>query len=417
VIDPALSIGERYEVGPVIGLGGMSEVRSGRDLRLDRPVAIKVLRRELSDRPDVRQRFESEARLAARLSHPNVVAVYDSGETAGVPYIIMERLPGPTLYDRFAQGPMATAEARDLAAQVLAALAAAHAAGVLHRDIKPGNILCGAEPGVWKVGDFGIAKALEVGSADHTATGLLMGTPAYLAPERFLGDPATVAADLYALAVVLYEALTGRKPFQSERIDGWVPVIEGTRPPPVRSLRPDADEALAAAIERSLARDPDRRFASAAEMAAAITAPAVATAVVAESDDPAAGPYGPPVGAATRIIRQPPAAPTSVLPRSARVRALVRHRRLPARMWVLGATIVVLILLAALAVTGHGGGSHAPASGSPTTATTVAAPAAGGGAGGGTGTSAGSGAGAGQSGSLPPGLARALDGLQKQVKR
>ena len=275
MIEPAVILADRYELGPVIGRGGMAEVRTGRDTRLERPVAVKLLRPELAHQREVRARFESEARLAARLSHPNVVAVYDSGEAQGVPFIVMERLSGDTLHDRLAAGPMRPEEVTDMAIQVLGALETAHAAGVLHRDIKPGNILAGAGS-QWKIGDFGIAKALEAdssdGAPDMTATGLLIGTPAYLAPERFFGAPATVASDLYSLAVVLYEAVAGAKPFRTTRPDAWASLVAGTEPPPLSRIRPGGDPALGAVIMRGMAKDPAQRYPSAGAMAAAVGA-------------------------------------------------------------------------------------------------------------------------------------------------
>jgi serine/threonine-protein kinase len=269
---------DRYEIGPVIGRGGMAEVRAGRDTRLDRPVAVKIMRSELSYQRLVRDRFESEARLAARLNHPSVVAVFDSGEAAGAPYIVMERLPGETLRDRLAKGPMSEAEVRQLAVEVLAALETAHAAGVLHRDIKPANILVSGG-GHWKVTDFGIAKALEVSSGDATATGLVLGTPAYLAPERLVGEPATVASDVYSLGVVLYEALAGRRPFGTGSGDAWPGVLAGAPLVPLSKARPGIDPVLAAAVARTLAADPTARFWSAAEMAAALSRAAPVDAV------------------------------------------------------------------------------------------------------------------------------------------
>ena len=155
--EQAALIAGRYQCGPVIGRGGMAEVWAGRDLRLDRPVAIKVLRAEMDHQPEVRRRFEAEARMAAQLVHPNVVTVFDSGEDRSRPFIVMERLSGWTLRDQLDRGRLPIAAVRTLAEQILAALAAAHAAGILHRDIKPGNILVGPD-GQWKVGDFGIAK-------------------------------------------------------------------------------------------------------------------------------------------------------------------------------------------------------------------------------------------------------------------
>ena len=154
----------------------MAEVYEGHDERLDRAVAVKVLRPEMAADTGVRERFEAEARSAARLSHPNVVAVFDTGEDEGTPYLVMERLPGETLADRMAAGPVDQAWLRRVAGDVLGALGAAHAAGLVHRDVKPGNILLAAD-GSAKVADFGIAKSLEL-AGDLTGTGLLVGTPA-----------------------------------------------------------------------------------------------------------------------------------------------------------------------------------------------------------------------------------------------
>src|SRR4051812_12720307 len=160
----------------------MADVYDAFDERLSRPVAVKMLREDVVARhPEVRARFEAEARSAARLGHPNVVAVYDTGEDGGIPYIVMERLPGQTLAERLADGPVDLEWLRRVAGDVLGALAAAHAAGIVHRDIKPGNILI-AENGCAKVADFGIAKSLEAAGPDLTGTNLLVGTPAYMAP-------------------------------------------------------------------------------------------------------------------------------------------------------------------------------------------------------------------------------------------
>jgi serine/threonine protein kinase len=280
-------IGGRYQCGPVIGRGGVAEVCAGRDTRLDRPVAIKFLRSEMDGHPAVRRRFEAEARLAARLIHPNVVTVFDSGEHATRPFIVMERLPGWTLRHQLDRGPMTVPAVRTLAGDVLGALAAAHAAGIVHRDIKPGNILLGPD-GEWKVADFGIAKIAEVATSDDTATGLVIGTPAYLAPERFFGANATVEADLYALGAVLYEALTGRKPIQAPHQGAWATIAASTPPAPLKVVRPEVDTAMADAIDRCLKKDPAERFRSATEMTAALssTSPEVAGPAVATATSP-----------------------------------------------------------------------------------------------------------------------------------
>lgn len=262
-------LGGRYRLGAVLGRGGMADVYDAVDERLGRPVAVKVLRPEMAAQPDVRRRFEAEARAAARLHHPNAVAVFDTGIDGSVPWLVMERLPGETLADRMRRdGPLGAEWVRRMAGDVLGALVAAHAAGLVHRDIKPGNILIG-DDGCAKLADFGIAKSLEVAD-DHTLTGQLIGTPAYLAPERIDGEPATVQADLYALGVVLYEALSGQRPF-----DGSTPMtiayaVQHADVPPLPTVRPDLPPSLVDAVGRAMVRDPERRFATAADMARAL---------------------------------------------------------------------------------------------------------------------------------------------------
>ena len=262
-------IAGRYQLRELIGRGGMGEVHAGWDRRLERPVAIKTLRADVAAQPSARRRFESEARSAARLVHPNVVAVYDSGEDHGIPFMVMELLPASSLKEVMAKGPMDVPSVRSLAAQVLGALGAAHAAGIVHRDIKPANILMAGD-GHWKVGDFGIAKSVQVHGGDETMTGMVLGTPAYLAPERLFGSEATPGGDLYSLGVILYEALAARRPFQADTPEGWAAVISAHALQPLRELRPDLPPAVASAIDRSIARDPASRFSSASEMADAM---------------------------------------------------------------------------------------------------------------------------------------------------
>lgn len=225
----------------------MGEVWAGEDQRLGRPVAVKVLRADLAAHAEIRARFEAEARAAARLSHPHAVGVYDSGEDDGRAYIVMECLPGTTLADELASGPLAPEEVRRMALQVLDALGEAHRVGLLHRDIKPGNILRAAN-GSWKLADFGIAKGLEP-APDLTSTGLLVGTPAYLAPERIDGQAATPATDLYSLGVVLFEALTGQRPFEGRDAFSLAAAIKSAPLPPVASLRPQVPAPLAAVVQ------------------------------------------------------------------------------------------------------------------------------------------------------------------------
>ncbi|MDQ2729908.1 MAG: serine/threonine protein kinase, partial [Actinomycetota bacterium] len=265
---PRPLIAGRYRLGTRLGRGGMAEVLDAFDERLERPVAVKVLRPEVAADAGMRRRFEAEARSAARFSHPSVVSVYDSGEHAGRAFLVMERLPGETLADRIRQGPVDQAWLRAVAFDVLAALAAAHDIGLLHRDIKPGNVLITEEDRA-KVADFGIAKMMVgQGSADgdETAVGLVLGTPAYLAPERLAGQPASVATDLFALGVVLYEAATGRKPLPGA-FDATVAgtgTAGGSGAEAVPVIEPD----LARVIRRAMAPRPEDRYPSADAMAA-----------------------------------------------------------------------------------------------------------------------------------------------------
>jgi serine/threonine protein kinase len=315
-------LGGRYELRGVLGRGGMAEVRDGWDIRLDRPVAVKLLYPVFTTQSHNRMRFEVEARAAAALNHPHIVSVHDSGEHAGTPYIVMERLSGQTLADVIARGPLPQPQLRSILDDVLSALAAAHAAGILHRDIKPANILFSAL-GDTKVADFGIAKS--AGTA-HTLTGQIVGTMAYLSADRIAGRPASVADDLYAVGVVGYEALAGRRAFPQENLVELARAVADVTPPPVAVLRPDVDPALAAVIERAMAREPHRRFGSANEMRAAL-----------------AGRIGPPVDLRppTRVLAAPLPDPTTMV-----VPPRIRRKR---SRWVLLAAVVIAVLVAAIA--------------------------------------------------------------------
>lgn len=262
------ALADRYELRGVLGRGGMAEVRDGWDTRLSRPVAIKLLYPALAADEFTRRRFEDEARAAAALNHPNIVAVHDSGDDHGTPYIVMERLPGPTLAEEIAAGPLSPDRARWVLADLLGALTAAHSAGILHRDIKPGNVLI-ATSGIAKLADFGIAKT--AGTA-HTHAGTVFGTPDYLSPQRITGQPASASDDLYAVGVIGYEALTGRRPFDRGDPIATMRAVVDEAPMPIPMLRPDADPALVHVLERAMARDPAYRFADAAEMRLALRA-------------------------------------------------------------------------------------------------------------------------------------------------
>ena len=279
----------RYRIEDLIGQGGMAEVYRGRDERLARPVALKVLRPRFAHDPELRQRFEEEAKAAAHVSSPQVVAVYDAGEDGSKSFIVMELVAGETLHEIISRGPLSSPAARSIGAQVLAALSAAHAKGVLHRDIKPANILITSE-GAVKVADFGIAKAIHPspGSEQHTMD-VILGTPSYLAPERAQGLPATVASDLWSVGVLLYESLTGAKPFQGENAVAVSLAASQGRYLPLTELRPDLDPNLAAVVSRALSPVPADRFTSADEMERALgPAPPGAAAAVLLDDTAAA---------------------------------------------------------------------------------------------------------------------------------
>jgi serine/threonine-protein kinase len=296
----------------------MGEVWAAEDLLLDRPVAVKLLGGALAGDGRAAERLRREARAAARLGHPGIARVLDLGEQDGRPYLVMELLQGESLAARLARaGPLAPAAAASVVAAIADALEAAHRAGVVHRDIKPGNVFLTAA-GEVKVLDFGIASA--AGEAALT-TGDLLGTPAYLAPERVLGERATPAADVYALGVLLYELLAGRRPFEADSDIELAMAHVNAQPTPLGLVAPSAPPSLVAACAAAMAKDPAARVPSAAAFADLLRAPAVGPTTF---PGPAAGSpalrSGPPRAAGT---------PPRTWPRPA-LRPLPRGRR-PAR--------------------------------------------------------------------------------------
>jgi eukaryotic-like serine/threonine-protein kinase len=258
---------DRYELGPVVGAGGSAKVYAGRDLLLDRRVAVKVLddQRAVTADPAARTRFLQEAQSAARFVHPHAVAVYDAGHDDGCLFIVMELIDGPTLAEHIARrAPLPEVDVMRIGTQLLEVLGAAHAVGLVHRDVKPANVLLD-DAGNAHLADFGIAKRFDELSDSMTADGMVIGTPNYLAPEQAAGHAVTPAADLYAVGVVLHEMSTGIRP----------PV--GSVDP--RVLRPDLSEAIATTVVRSLATDPMHRFESAESMAAALRGRSIPTMV------------------------------------------------------------------------------------------------------------------------------------------
>jgi serine/threonine-protein kinase len=254
----------RYVVERTLGRGGMATVYLARDTALERHVAIKVLADELADDADAKARFLREARLAARLVHPAVVRVYDVGTGDAGPYIVMEHVAGPTLAAELARrGRLPAATVAALGVELSAALEAAHAAGLVHRDVKPQNVLLTADGDV-KLADFGIARAVD--STVLTAHGAVLGTLAYLAPEQARGEHVGAAADLYAVGVVLYEALTGRRPHEGASAAEIVARRERAVPAPPSMYVPDVPRDLERAILRCLAPRPAARPQSAAAL-------------------------------------------------------------------------------------------------------------------------------------------------------
>ncbi len=280
-------LAERYELGDELGSGGMARVIRAYDRTLARRVAVKLLHAGTISQTGMRNRFLSEARAAASFSHPHAVAVYDTGQDNGTPFIVMELVEGCSLADVLAdRGSLPQAEAVAVASQVLSALGSAHKRGLVHRDVKPGNVLlpgcevpreASGEPPA-KLADFGIAKVLEEAGGALTATGQVLGTPKYVAPEQVMGGAATPRSDVYSLGVMLYEMLAGRPPFEAETaIALALAHREDTVPRIDRRVR-KLDPGLAAIVHRALEKDPDRRYTDASEMRQALMDPRRAAA-------------------------------------------------------------------------------------------------------------------------------------------
>jgi eukaryotic-like serine/threonine-protein kinase len=282
---------DRYRLGSLLGVGGMAKVYLADDRVLERQVAVKVLSPPYAQDPMFVERFRREARAAARLSHPNIVAVFDSGSDAGEHYLVMEYVAGQSLAELLhRQGRLTPRRAAELAVEVCAALAAAHAQGLVHRDVKPANVLVDADGRV-KVADFGIVKA--AATATLTGTGTVLGTAAYLSPEQAQGGPVDARSDLYSLGCLLYELLCGTPPFGSGADSP--PVAVATRhlhqpPEPPSAHNPQVDASLDAVVLTALAKEPAQRYQSAVELQDALER-------VLAGDAVAAGPVGSPAAA------------------------------------------------------------------------------------------------------------------------
>jgi serine/threonine-protein kinase len=284
-----LQAGDRlgpYQIQALLGVGGMGEVYRGRDTRLGREVALKVISPRLVGDPSLRRRFELEARAASVLNHPSIVTVYDVGESEGVSWIAMEWVEGRTLRQAIAGGPLPLRDVVSIARQVADGLAAAHAKGVVHRDLKPENVMLTGD-GRSKILDFGLARqtlgeALE-GPASHVGTltpppsdatreGTILGTVGYMSPEQAAGRPADFRSDQFSLGLIVYEMLAGRRAFERPTAVETLSAVIREEPVALSSLRPGLPEALLGLIARCLAKRPEERFASTRELAAALEA-------------------------------------------------------------------------------------------------------------------------------------------------
>ena len=267
------AIGDSCEVRELIGRGGFAEVYSGWDVRLKREVAIKTLRSDVSS-PSLLERFQREAEAVAKLRHPHIIPIYSVGEHHGVAFFTMPRISGESLAAALEREKRLTvSEACRILSEAAGALEEAHRAGVVHRDVKPENIMLEGRDRRALVMDFGIAKNTESGEQNLTGTGMVMGTPQYMSPEQAAGDRTIDhRTDQYSLAMIGYRMLTGRLPFESASVQTLLVQQVTQQPPPLRSLAPNVPEQVAATIERALSKDPDDRFPSLADFAGALSA-------------------------------------------------------------------------------------------------------------------------------------------------
>jgi hypothetical protein len=326
-------LGDRYEIESPLGRGGMATVYSGRDRVLGRPVAIKVLAERYAGDEKFVTRFRREARAAAGLNHTNIVSVFDTGDTNGQHYIVMEMVNGETLSDLLKrEGPLSPDRAARIAGSIARALHAAHAQGLIHRDVKPGNVMLTREGDV-KVMDFGIARAAT--DETLTQTGMVLGTASYLSPEQSRGEPVDHRSDVYSLGCVLYEMLAGRPPFAGETPVGVAYKHVHEQPEPLTTNGPPVPAEVEAVVMQALAKDPADRPQTAEAFREALT-----SAVAEASTEP--------------IVEA-----TAVLPATeAEATVPLSHRQLGRRWWpaaVLGVIVLVIGGILAVALTGDEG--------------------------------------------------------------
>ena len=345
-------IADRYEVQELLGSGGMASVYRAHDRLLERSVALKILHEHFSRDPEFVERFRREARAIARVSHPNIVTVIDRGNFDGLEYIVFEHVRGESLKELVErEGPLPVGEALSLAHQVARALAFAHEQGIVHRDVKPHNVLVDEERGA-KVTDFGLARSLDIDRDDITQTGTVMGSSDYLAPEQAAGQTVDERTDQYGVGALLYEVLAGEVPFPAEGYMAAAVRHMQDPVPSVRERRPDVSPRVDGIIQRAMAKRPEERFPTTEELVAALEA-----ALAEES-----GGGKPTDRAATQIVRPRPGAGSSARP---------RQRRPPRRRRPVVPFLLALVVIAAGAallgfiVTNRatdGGGSGGPVS-------------------------------------------------------
>lgn len=363
-------IGDRYQLGRVIGRGGMATIHEAMDLRLERPVAVKLLRPEAAADADLADRFRREALAATVLRHPNIVACLDTGTDDGQPYLVMDLVDGEDLAARLKRGGrLAPTHAARIGLDVARALGVAHVRGIVHRDVKPGNILL-ASDGRAMVTDFGIARL--AADAEAARPGTTLGSVHYFSPEQAKGATTTPASDVYGLGLVLYEAMTGARAFGGETTDAIALARIGATPPSPRSIRPEVPVDLDAVVRRALAPEPADRYANGNAMATALEA-AMQTA-----DD-----ASPTTIVSTPVVADVPPEPSTHPERPARARprttAAPRSRRQGrARSAPSGVLIALLALIGivggAIAVAALAGGSRTLDSGLPASEAAVETP-------------------------------------------
>ncbi len=350
--DEPRMLGGRYELGPLLGRGGMAQVRRARDIRLGRQVAVKLLRTDLAGDPTFQARFRREAQASAGLNHPNIVAVYDTGEQAdpdtgvSVPYIVMELVEGHTLRELLRDGRKILPErALEFTAGVLDALAYSHRAGIVHRDIKPANVML-TSTGRIKVMDFGIARAVADTSATMTQTAAVIGTAQYLSPEQARGETVDARSDIYSAGCLLYELLVGNPPFRGDSpVSVAYQHVRETPVPPSR-LDPLVTADMDAIVLKALAKDAGHRYQTASEMRDDINRLLAGQSVRAVVPPPEPAPTS--VLAATQVLATPteaqasptePATDTATIPQRA-----VEEPKSRRKAWVWGLVAFLLVL-------------------------------------------------------------------------